>query len=72
MIASFLVIGLFFRGQEDPQELVILLVTMLLVVLLAERQHRARERAERVQARLRAILESMSDPVIFMNARGAA
>lgn len=70
MIASFLLIGLFFSGQEDPQELVILFVTMLLVVMLAELQYRARVRAERVQARLRAILESMSDSVIFMDAMG--
>jgi len=70
IIASFLLVGLFFNGQEDPQALVILLVTMLLVVVLAELQHRARERAERVQARLRAILESMGDPVIFMDAMG--
>lgn len=44
--ASFACIALFFAARESGQELLVLLVTMVLVVALAERQRRTRVRAE--------------------------
>ena len=46
VIASFAGIALFFAGQESPQELFVVCVTMLLLIVLAERQRRAQQHAE--------------------------
>lgn len=70
LVASLGCITAFFHAQENGQRLILLLITILLIVALAERQRRIREGAERAQGNLRAILESMSDAVMVVDAAG--
>ena len=52
--------------------MIVLIATMLVIIALAERQRRTQDAAERVRAQLAAIVESMSDAVMVVDAAGRA
>ncbi|MGI8858059.1 MAG: PAS domain-containing protein [Thermomicrobiales bacterium] len=70
--ASTLAVYLAFSLHEIFSRMVVLIATMLIIIALAERQRRAQDAAERVRAQLAAIVESMSDAVMVVDAAGRA
>ena len=70
--ASMLAIFLLYSRYETMERAIVLVATMVIIVALAEWQRRAQESAERVQAKFEAILESMSDAVMVVDAAGRA
>jgi two-component system, OmpR family, phosphate regulon sensor histidine kinase PhoR len=69
---SMLAVYLVFAKHESASRMVVLVATMLIIIALAERQRRAQDAAERVRAQLAAIVESMSDAVMVVDATGRA
>ncbi|MHB8648404.1 MAG: PAS domain-containing protein, partial [Thermomicrobiales bacterium] len=68
--ASMLAVFLTFHRYESVGRVVILVATILVIIGLAERQHRAQVAAERAQAKFEAILEGMSDAVMVVDVTG--
>jgi PAS domain S-box-containing protein len=72
LVVSTLAVYLVFAMHESLSRMVVLIATMLIIIALAERQRRAQDAAERVRAQLAAIVESMSDAVMVVDATGRA
>ncbi|MDQ2787004.1 MAG: PAS domain-containing protein [Chloroflexota bacterium] len=70
--ASMLTVFLAFSRYENFERSVILVATMLIIIGLAEWQRRARDVAEQAQAKFAAIMESMRDAVMVVDAAGHA
>ncbi len=68
--ASMLAVFLAFSRYESFERAVVLVATMLIIIGLAEWQRRAQDAAGRAQAKFEAILESMSDAVMVVDAAG--
>lgn len=71
-VASMLTVYLAFSMHESVPRIAVLFATMLIIIALAEWQHRAQRAVERARAQLAAIIESMSDAVMVVDAGGRA
>jgi len=69
---SMLIIFLAFSRYENFERAIVLVATMLIIIGLAEWQRRARDAAERAQAKFAAIMESMPDAVMVVDVTGHA
>ena len=69
---SMLIVFLAFSRSESFERAVVLVATMLIIIGLAEWQRRARDAAERAQAKFAAIMESMRDAVMVVDMAGQA
>ncbi len=69
-VASMLMVFLAYAKYESVERSIVLIGTMLIIIGLAAWQRRARDAAERTQAKFEAILESMSDAVMVVDAAG--
>jgi PAS domain S-box-containing protein len=69
-VASLLAVFLVYAKNESIERSVVLIGTMLIIIGLAAWQRRAQDAAERAQAKFEAILESMSDAVMVVDAAG--